>query len=471
VNSRGLTDLTAADLARLIAAKEVSPVQVTEAYLERIERLDSELGAYSTVCGEEALEEAREAEKAVTRGDALGPLHGVPLAVKDQFETQGILTTAGSTILEDHIPKQDATVVARARTAGAILLGKHNMTEFAAGLGDRFKYGEPKNPWDQTRSTGGSSTGSAIAVAASLCAMALGEDTGGSIRMPASLAGIVGVRPSWGLLSRSGVIPLCWSMDSAGPMTRTVEDAALLLGAIAGHDVGDPLTARLSIPNYSEGLRRDLEGIRIGLVEEFMGEFVDGEVIDAIEAAASQLETLGAVVERVSLPLASQMGPAMAVITGSAGAYVCREWLRDRPEDFGPALRRRWLAASLFPGQALEKAKAMRALLRREWYRLLEDFPVLISPTQANTAQKIRYETRITSAEEAERRFIWQKSTTHVAAMAGTPAMTVPCGFDSESLPIGLQIMTGRFQENLMFQVGHAYEQATDWHKRRPSLR
>jgi aspartyl-tRNA(Asn)/glutamyl-tRNA(Gln) amidotransferase subunit A len=457
-------------MADLIAKKALSPVEVTEAYLERIDRFDSKLDSYITVCRRDALEAAREAEEAVMRGDQLGPLHGVPLGVKDQFETAGVLTTGGSTILGEYVPEEDATVVERARAAGAILLGKHNMTEFAAGLGDRFKYGEPKNPWDRTRGTGGSSTGSAIAIAASLCALALGEDTGGSIRMPASLAGIVGVRPSWGLLSRNGVIPICWSMDSAGPMTRTVEDAALLLRAVAGYDPKDPLTARRSVPDYAGSLGGNLQGIRVGILEEFMGEFVDREVLDAVEDAASELEALGATVDEVSLPLASQMGPAMSVITGSAGAFVCRHWLRTRPEDFGPALRRRWLAASLFPARALEKAKAMRTLLRREWYRLFDEFDVLISPTQVNTAQKIEYETRITSQEEAEERFIWHKSTTHVAAMCGTPAMTVPCGFSSENLPIGLQIMTGRFRETLMFKVGHAYEQSTDWHARRPSL-
>jgi aspartyl-tRNA(Asn)/glutamyl-tRNA(Gln) amidotransferase subunit A len=470
MDSDGVTRLSAAELVDLIAAKEISPVEVTKAYLERIDRFDCKLDSYITVCRRQALQTAREAEEAVIRGDDLGPLHGIPFAVKDQFETEGILTTAGSTILGEYMPEEDATVVARARAAGAILLGKHNMTEFAAGLGDRFKYGEPKNPWDRTRDTGGSSTGSAIAVAASLCALAIGEDTGGSVRMPASLAGIVGVRPSWGLLSRHGVVPICWSMDSAGPMSRTVRDAALLLGAIAGYDPKDPLTANLPVPNYVKSLDADLRGIRIGVLDQPMGESANEDVLEAVGGAAVQLEALGVKLDKVSLPLASQMGSAMSVITGSAGAFVCREWLRTRPDDFGPNLRRRWLAPSLFPGQALEKAKAMRALLRREWYTLFADFDVLISPTLATTARKIEYDTRITSQEEAEKRLTWQKSTCHLAAMCGTPAMTVPCGFDTQNLPIGLQIMTGRFEEALMFQVGHAYEQSTDWHTQRPSL-
>jgi len=471
MDSEFLTRVTAAELARLIANKKLSPVEVTQAYLERIDQFDSHFDSYITVCQEEALQAALEAEQAVMRDDRLGSLHGLPLAVKDQFATKGILTTAGSKILADHVPEEDATVVARARSAGAILLGKHNMTEFAAGLGDRFKYGEPRNPWDRRRTAGGSSTGSAIAIAASLCAIALGEDTGGSIRGPASLTGIVGVRPSWGRVSRHGLVPISWSMDTAGPMTRTVEDAALLMKVVAGFDPKDNLTTRLSVPDYVEGLNTNLQGIRVGLIQEFMDEgFVNTEVLCAVRAAADQLEALGCVVEEISMPLLAEIGALMSVITGSDGAFVCREWLRARPEDFGPGLRRRWLTASLIPAQVLQKAMRIRAILRREWLKLFERFDVLLSPTTMAPAEVIEYESAIISREEAERRFGWRVSTTVPAALSGTPAMTVPCGFSAENLPLGLQIMTGRFQEALMFKVGHAYEQSTEWHTRRPSL-
>ena len=260
---------SAAEMAALIAAKEVSPVEIVSAYLERIHRLDSRLYSYITLCEEEALADARRLEASAMRGEIVGPLHGLPLAVKDQFHTKGVLTTGGSTIMKDHVSEEDATVISRAKSAGAILLGKLNMTEFAAGMGDRYKHrGIVRNPWNLGRDAGGSSSGSGAAIAASLCAISLGEDTGGSIRGPSSLNGIVGIRPTWGLVSRYGIIPFSWSLDTGGPMTRTVEDAALVLGAIAGFDPKDPLTSRRPVPNYLEETGNGLEGLRIGILKE-----------------------------------------------------------------------------------------------------------------------------------------------------------------------------------------------------------
>ena len=466
-----LTQLTATELANLIASKQLSPVEVMEAYLERIECFDPLLNAYITVCRETALREAYRAEEAIMRGDEIGPLHGLPFAVKDQFETAGIRTTAGSTILADYIPSRDATAVTRARRAGAILLGKLNMTEFAAGLGDPFKYGEPKNPWDLTRGVGGSSSGSAVAIAASLCAISLGEDTGGSMRQPAALAGIVGVRPTWSLVSRCGMLPLCWSMDAAGPMTRTVEDAALFLRAIAGHDPADPQTSRRPVPDYIKELNRSIAGVRVGMVAELMDErFVAGEILQRVQEAAAQLEQLGAIVEEVSLPLLAEVGPAMGIISGSHGAFVHRKWLRERPEDFGPILRRRWLAAALYPAQVYHKATQIRASFRQAWLALFQEYDVLISPTTRGVAGKIHYRSFANTRQEAERASTWFRCPTMAASLAGTPAMTVPCGFNKDNLPIGLQIMTDRFREDLMFNVGYAFAQSVPWPTRRPSL-
>ncbi|NLE77278.1 MAG: hypothetical protein GX605_11075 [Chloroflexi bacterium] len=466
-----LTQWSAGELAQRIARREVSPVEATQAYLERIERYDEQLSAYITLCPEAALQAAREAEQAVMRQAPLGPLHGVPFGVKDQFHTAGLRTTAGSTILADFIPEADATAVARAKAAGAILLGKLNMTEFAAGLGDRFKYGEPRNPWDLTRTAAGSSTGSAIAIAASLCATSLGEDTGGSIRFPAALTGIVGVRPTWGLVSRHGIIPISWSMDAAGPMTRTVEDAAVLLGVVAGYDPQDPLTAQRPVPDYVASLQQGVRGLRIGIIHEWMDEsWVNPQVTAGVRGAADVLRQLGATVDEVSLPFLTQIGPAMSVITGAEGYYVARERLRTAPQQFGTHLRRRWQAGALVPAPVLLKAQRVRALHRREWLALFTRCDALIGPTTPEPAEPISYLTDITSSQEAAHRSVWRTSCTMAAALAGTPAMTIPCGFSAEGLPLGLQIMTRPFEDGLMFRIGHAYEGATDWHQRRPAL-
>ncbi|RPH83988.1 MAG: hypothetical protein EHM88_05390, partial [Candidatus Rokuibacteriota bacterium] len=298
--------LGAARLAALVRARQVSPVELVQAYLDRIDRLDGRLHAYITVTGDGALDAARRAE-AAGRSGGLGPLHGVPFAVKDQFATRGVRTTAGSRILADHVPDEDATVVARLVAAGGILLGKLNLTEFALGGTIHFPFGQPRNPWNTDHDTGGSSAGSAVAVAAALCAVSLGEDTGGSVRTPASWCGVAGHRPTWGLVSRHGCIPLSWSLDAPGPLGRTVEDCALVLGVIAGADARDALTARRPVPDYRSALTGDVRGLRVGVIRELTdGVETDPEVHDAVMAAAGVLGALGAKVEPVSVPLVTR---------------------------------------------------------------------------------------------------------------------------------------------------------------------
>ena len=260
--------LSAADLSRLIQTKEVSPVEATEAYLERIEQVDSQLNSYVTVCRDEALEAAREAEGAIARGRYIGPLHGIPVAVKDQFYTKGIRTTAGSNLLQDFVPDYDATVVSGLKNAGAVVLGKLNLSEFALGESFHHPSGTPRNPWDLSRNPGISSSGSGAATAAFLCAASLGEDTGGSTRIPAAWCGLVGLRPTWGLVSRYGVFPVCWSMDTVGPITRTVEDCAITFQAIAGYDPNDPYTRNQPVPDYRQALSSGIEGLKVGLIRE-----------------------------------------------------------------------------------------------------------------------------------------------------------------------------------------------------------
>ena len=303
MDQSNLPFMTVAELSRLIESREVSPVEVAQAYLDRIDDLDFKFNAFLTVSRREAMAAAREAEEAISRGDYLGPMHGIPVAVKDQFMTKGIRTTGGTRILADFVPEEDATIIANLKRAGAVLLGKTNMTEFAMGAGfERFS--PPRNPWNLDRRTGGSSGGSGAATAAFLCATSLGEDTGGSIRFPATWCGLVGHRPTWGLVSRYGVMTGVWSMDTAGPISRTVEDAAITLSAIAGHDERDPYTRRQPVPDFRAGLNADVQGLRIGVITEQMEDAgVAADTRAAVLSALGVLGELGATVEQVSIPL------------------------------------------------------------------------------------------------------------------------------------------------------------------------
>ncbi|MEX2355825.1 MAG: amidase [Thermaerobacterales bacterium] len=467
-----LIERSATELAALIKARQLSAVELTQAYLDRIDRFNGYLSAYITVCRDEALAAAAEADARLARGEETGPLHGLPFGVKDQFDTQGVRTTVGSRVYADRVPGRDSTVVARIKAAGGILIGKHNMTEFACGMGDPYVYGDPpRNAWDHDRDPFSSSTGSGIAVAASMCALAVGEDTGGSIRAPASANGIVGLRPTWGRVSRHGMFPLSWSMDAAGPMTRSVADAALLLGVIAGSDAADPQTSKRPVPDYGAGFRADLSGRRIGVIAELTdGDAVHEEVRTAVLRAVQRLVELGASVDTVSVPLLNEIGPA-TVVWGSDAFYVHRDGLRDHYFDYGPTVRRRVIAAGLLPVHLHQKAMRIRALFRDQWVRAFDGFDVLISPTLSKPVGPISYAEPIRTAAAAAARMAGTGGgTTIPAAFAGTPAMTLPCGFDSHNLPVGLQIMGRRFQEDQILSVGWAYENSTDWHRRRPQL-
>ena len=467
-----LTKFSASELARLIATKEVSPVDVMRGYLDRIERYDSDLNSYITICKDDALEEAKKAEKAVMDGEVLGPLHGLPLGVKDQFETKGVLTTASSKILANYVPNEDATIVARAKEAGAILLGKLNMSPFVAGGGDYLsRENPPRNPWNFDRDPGSSSHGSGIAIAASLCSIAFGEDTGGSIRGPADLNGIVGLRPTWGRVSRHGLLLFCWSMDAGGPMTRTVEDTALVMNAIAGYDPKDSLTSKLPVPDYTKCLTTDVRGLRAGLLMDHMEPgLTSEEVRKSIRDAVSQLEGMGVIVEEVSLPILKEIGPAGAVISGGDGAFLQRELVRRKTDNYTVSSRRSVITNSLIPTHVIEKANKMRALFRNEWVNAFKQYDVLLGPTRMTTAIKLEYDDGPLTREKAEKNFEWRRGYTCPASIAGTPAMSIPCGFDSEGLPIGIQIMASHFREDVVLAVGNAYENNNDWHMRRPLI-
>ena len=471
MNKADIPFLSATDLAGLIEKREVSPVEAVEAYLDRIDQVDGKLNSYITVCREEALKAAREAEESISRGNYLGPMHGIPTAVKDQFYTKGIRTTAGSTILWDFVPDEDATVVTNLKAAGAVLLGKLNLSEFA--LGDSFHHpaGTPHNPWDLERNPGISSSGSAAATGAFLCATSLGEDTGGSTRIPAAWSGLVGLRPSWGRVSRYGVLPACWSMDTVGPISRTVEDCAITFHAIAGYDPKDPYTWDTPVPDYRAALDGNIQGIRVGIMTEKVdGPDVDPQVRDAVVKAFGILGELGADVKEVSLPLIDKAGAFSKAIIDMDSAGVHYERLKERPNDYDHNTRVRLLTAILTPAQHYYKAQKLRSLFRRQLLELLEGVDVLVLPTSPAPAPKIPAGPGITSREDADGRIFGVRNFTGPFNLANVPALAMPCGFTSDNLPISLQIAGRPFEEATVMRVGHAYERATTWHTRRPPI-
>ena len=460
----------ATELAAQVRDKRLSPVALVREYLARIDRLDGTLHAYITVCRDEAVADAERCERAVARGEPLGPLHGIPFAVKDQLDAAGTRTTAGSKLLQDNVSTGDAPVVARLRAAGGILLGKLNLTEFALGGTQQFPFGQPRNPWNPDHDPGGSSSGSGIAAAAALAGITLGEDTGGSIRSPASNCGAVGLRPTWGLVPRAGCIPLCWSMDAIGPITRTVEDAALVMSVIAGSDARDPLTRREPPPDVLTGLRDGVRGLRIGLVRELaLGADTHAEARGAVLAAADTFRALGATVDEVSLPLIPLAGAVFMALADSEGAGAHQPWLRARAAEYDAGTRRRLLAASLLPTAAYHQAARARVLITRQVMETLARYPLLMAPTQPGPAPRIASgQAPVRSKEEAAARFFNRRSYTTPFNLAAVPAISLPCGFTAEGMPLGLQLAGRRYEDGTVLRAAWAYENATDWHRRRP---
>ena len=468
--------LSVAELARLIRAREVSPVEATEAYLERIERIDGQLNSYITVCHEEARRSAREAEQAVAAGQYRGPLQGVPVAVKDQFDTAGIRTTYGSALAWEHVPDEDAVVVAKLKEAGAVLLGKLNLSEFALGESFHHPGGQPRNPWDLSRNPGISSSGSAAATAAFLCATALAEDTGGSTRIPAAWSGLTGLRPTWGRVSRRGVAGVCWSMDTVGPISRSAEDCALTFQAIAGHDPMDPYSWNAAVPDYAQEIQGGIDGMRVGVLREKVSEGgLAPEVRQVIESSVAQLGELGATVREVSIPIVENAGAVSKCITDMDGAAVHYERLKTRAEEYDHNTRVRLLTAILTPAQAYQKAQKVRTLIREAVLQALEEVDVIVLPTSPTVAPLLPAEAGIKSQEDARSRIAGVRNFTGAFNAAGVPALSIPCGFSpaAESggnLPLSLQIVGKPMTEGLLLRVAHAYQQVTDWHLRRPPL-
>jgi len=460
------------ELARMIASKAVSPVEVVRAHLDRISALDGDLRAYITVCGDAALDAARAAEGALMTGGAPGPLHGVPYALKDLYDTAGVRTTGGSRIFADRVPTVDATVARRLAQAGAILLGKLNMVEFAYGPeGLNPHYGHAHNPWDATtpRMAGGSSSGSGVAVAAGLAPAALGSDTGGSIRIPASLCGITGLKPTYGRVSRAGVLPLAWSMDHVGPMTRTAADGALLLRVMAGYDPADASSSVLPVPDYPVALTGDVKGLRVGMLRNGFLDAAAPPVQAAVEAAANTLVSAGAVLDEVKLERTSLAAAgALAVVAAEALAYHA-ELLRTRAADYDPEVARRLRVSAFVGGAHYVRAQQVRALVREEIDAALARRDVLLAPTTPVAAPALD-ERRVALGDGPSDVRTALLRFTRPFNFSGHPVCALPCGFTQTGLPVGMQLVGRPFDEATVLRAADAFQRLTDFHTRRPVM-
>src|SRR5436309_3612835 len=453
-----------ADLGRMIATKEASPVEVVRAHLDRIAALDAKLRAFITVCADAALQAARGAEADLMAGKISGPLRGVPWAPKELYSTKGVRTTGGSKILADSVPGADATVVARLGAAGAIVLGKLNMHEFAYGPeGLNAHYGDARNPWDPGahRITGGSSSGSGAAVAAGLAPAALGSDTGGSTGLPAALCGITGLRPPYGRVSRAGVLPLAWSMDHVGPMTRTVADSALLLRVMAGYDPADASTSVLPVPDYLAALSGDVKGLRVGLLRSFFLESATPEVRAAVETAAKALEKAGAILDEVALPAVAHVGAASYAVVASEALAYHTGWLKSRPTDYDPEVRKRLQLGAFITGAHYVRGQQVRALVRNEVDAALARRDVLLAPTTPLTAPRLdeRQTTLGDGPSEVRGALI---RLTRPFNFSGHPACAVPCGFSTGGLPIGMQLVGRPFDEATVLRAARSEEHTSE---------
>ena len=462
--------MSAGDLSKLVQNKEISPVELIGAHLSRIEDTEPVLNSFITLLADEARGAARQAEKDIQAGRYKGPLHGIPVALKDLYNTGGVRTTSGSRIFDNFVPTEDCTVAAKFQQAGAILLGKLNMHPFAYGpTGENLDYGHMHNPWNPDMVTGGSSGGSGSATAAGQCTITTGSDTGGSIRIPAALCGIVGLKPTYGLVSRHGLTALSWSLDHPGPMTRTVEDAAITMNAIAGHDPKDVASAKVDIPDYTSALTGDIKGLRIGIVKEYFEAPLDPQVRKAVMDAIGLLESMGAEVKEVSYPMFNQSQAISSTVLMSEASAYHRDLLeKDGHQIYEPVRQR--LEAGLFISAAeYLRAQQARSIFDQQGRRLLDDVDLLAGPTEPVTAPEIMA-SRVMAGEQEVGVVGALTQYTRPYNINGFPAISVPCGFSDDNMPIGLQLAGKPFDELTVLRAAHAYEQATDWHTRRPPI-
>jgi len=461
--------LTLKRASDLIRSRDLSPVELTEACLRRIDTHDPALNAFITITRGEALAAARQLEDERRNGRWRGPLHGIPIALKDNIDTAGILTTAASGVFSDRVPAEDAEVVARLKNAGAILLGKLNLHEFALGGTSAVSYfGAVHNPWSLDHNPGGSSGGSGAAVAADLCLAALGTDTGGSVRIPASACGIVGLKPTYGRVSNRGVIPMAWTLDHVGPMCKTVEDAAILLGVMAGFDELDPSTVDVPVAEYVGGVGAPTAGLRLGVPTAGFFEDLNPEVAAALEAALEVLGELTAGVRAVDVPAA---GSVVDIWNPEIYAYH-EPWITTSPALYQEPTRRLIERAEATSAADYADARRRVDILRRDIRKVFAEVDLLITPTRRVPPGLIVPSASPGNADPAGAPGGGGGGLNNTAAfnIYGLPTISVPCGFTEDGLPIGLQISGAHFDEPTVIALAHAYEQATGWHERRPNL-
>lgn len=476
------------ELHQQLVKKERSAVEITTESLDRIEKLEPKLRSFLSVTGDRALEAAKAVDAKLAAGEEIGLLEGIPIGIKDNMCTQGIRTTCGSRILENFVPPYESTVTQKLKDLGTVMVGKTNLDEFAMGSStENSGYQVTANPWDISRVPGGSSGGSAAAVAAEECVVALGSDTGGSIRQPASLCGVVGMKPTYGLVSRFGLVAYASSLDQIGPFARNVEDAAILLGAIAGYDPKDSTSLNVAIPDYTKSLKKKLNGLKIGIITETFGEGLDATVAETVNSAIAQLKSLGAKIREISCPRFRYGLPTYYIIAPSEASanlarydgvkYGIREeadtllsmYTKTRATGFGTEVKRRImlgtyaLSAGYYDAYYL-KAQKVRTLIKQDFEKAFESVDVLVCPTSPTTAFKAGEKT-------ADPLSMYLSDLMTIPLnLAGLPGMSIPCGFDENNLPIGLQLIGNVLREDLLFQVAYAYEQSTDWHTRKPAI-
>ncbi|MEH2276239.1 MAG: Asp-tRNA(Asn)/Glu-tRNA(Gln) amidotransferase subunit GatA [Nostoc sp.] len=480
------------ELHQQLVKKERSAVEITQEALERIQALEPKLHSFLCVTAERALEQAGAVDAKIAAGEEIGLLAGIPVGIKDNLCTKGIPTTCASRILENFVPPYESTVTQKLADAGAVMVGKTNLDEFAMGSStENSAYQVTANPWDLSRVPGGSSGGSAAAVSSQECVVALGSDTGGSIRQPASFCGVVGMKPTYGLVSRYGLVAYASSLDQIGPFANTVEDAAILLGAIAGHDPKDSTSLKVAIPNYAAKFKPDLKPrgqLKIGIIKETFGEGLDSVVEQAITKAVDQLQSLGAEIHIISCPRFRYGLPTYYIIAPSeASANLARYdgvkygyrapdvdnllsmYTRTRATGFGTEVKRRImigtyaLSAGYYDAYYL-KAQKVRTLIRQDFEKAFSMVDVLVCPTSPTTAFKAGEKTT-----DPLSMYLTDLMTIPVN-LAGLPSLSLPCGFDDQGLPIGLQLIGNVLREDQLFQVAYAYEQSTSWHLRKPQI-
>ena len=465
-----LDGLTITDLAAKLSSKQLSPVELAEASLQRAEATEPALNAFITMTGDQAMAAAKQAESDIAAGNYKGPLHGIPFVTKDLFWTEGVPTTSGSQADQDFVPDEDSTVVRLLQEAGAFSIGKTNMSEWAFSItGFNTHFGWPNNPWKLDRMPAGSSSGTGASVAAGVAPMGLGTDTGGSIRSPASVCGLTGLKPTYGLVSRHGVTPLSWSLDHAGPLTHTAEDVALTMNILAGHDPKDPFSAQRPAVDFTQGLNEGVKGLRIGVPKEYAWDVLDPEVEASVREAIAELQRLGANVVEVSLPeleWASHMG---GIITVTEAASYHGEKVRREGDLYDQRTRQRIESGMFIPAETYHQAQRVRAMVGLGLRRVFHEVDLIATATMPMTA--LPQEIALTSVDVNGKSYPTSAAMTRLTQVFnvnGHPAISAPCGFSSETLPIGLQLVGRPFEDALVVRAAHAYQQATDWHTRRP---